>query len=57
MTLEQRAGVFLIPASGGTPRKVLAPDAAHGEIGYLWPQFLPDGDRFIYFVLSNDERI
>jgi Tol biopolymer transport system component len=56
VTLEQRGGLHLIPATGGALQKVLAPDAARGEIGYLWPQFLPDGHRFIYFVLANDER-
>jgi eukaryotic-like serine/threonine-protein kinase len=57
VTLEQRGGLFLIPATGGSRQLLMAPDAAAGEIGYLWPQFLPDGNRFIYFVLSNDERV
>lgn len=52
-----RQGLFRITASGSAPERVIAPDAARGEIGYMWPQFLPDGKRFIYFVLSNDETV
>lgn len=39
------------------PTLVIAPNRGAGELGYLWPQFLPDGDRFLYFVLSNDTAV
>jgi eukaryotic-like serine/threonine-protein kinase len=52
-----RQGLFSVPAGGGGLERVIAPDPARGEIGYMWPQFLPDGKRFIYFVLSNDEAV
>jgi serine/threonine protein kinase len=51
-----REGLYRLPVNGGELRPVITPDRARGEIGYMWPQFLPDG-RFIYFVLSNDEQI
>lgn len=54
-----RSGLYaLSTTSGAEPeRLVMAPDAARGELGYTWPQFLPDGQRFIYFVLSNDPNV
>jgi serine/threonine protein kinase/Tol biopolymer transport system component len=40
-----------VPASGGVPTPVtkLAP----GEAAHIYPQFLPDGKRFLYFVLGG----
>jgi eukaryotic-like serine/threonine-protein kinase len=44
--------LWRVPAAGGTPLKVLEPDAARDEIDLLYPQFLPDGKRFLYQVKS-----
>jgi serine/threonine-protein kinase len=54
-----RSGLYRISASGeaGKPVPVLMPDRRRGEDGLLWPQFLADGRRFIYFVLSNDDNV
>ena len=52
-----RDGLFTVPATGGTPTPALMPDQSKGEMGFLWPDFLPDGERFVFFVWSNDERI
>jgi eukaryotic-like serine/threonine-protein kinase len=52
-----RDGLYRVPSTGGPVELVIAPDPARGEIGYMWPQFLEDGRHFIYFVLSNDERV
>jgi eukaryotic-like serine/threonine-protein kinase len=30
--------------------------SSRGETSHRWPQFLPDGRRFIYFARSSDER-
>jgi Tol biopolymer transport system component len=57
VALDPRRGLFQIPATGGRLQQVIEPDASRGEVGYMWPQFLHDGRRFIYFVLSNDERV
>lgn len=49
--------IFSVNASGGTPVVVLEPDrdAEQGEL--RWPQFLPDGQRFLFFAASeNPER-
>jgi len=52
-----RGGLFTVTATGGTPEPLLTPDAARGEFGFQWPQFLPDGRRFVFFVWSNDARV
>ncbi|MFN2444002.1 MAG: TolB family protein [Vicinamibacterales bacterium] len=43
--------IFRVPASGGAPSQVTTVDAAAHEIQHMWPEFLPDGRRFLY--LSN----
>ena len=37
-----------VPADGGTPAPVVA--AAPGQIDLMFPQFLPDGKQFLYWV-------
>ena len=46
--------LYSVSASGGTPEIVLEPDrnAQQGEL--RWPQFLPDGSRFLFFVSSEN---
>ncbi len=46
-------GFFQVRASGGRPVPVLKLDEAKGERADLWPQFLPDGDHFVYFLLTD----
>jgi eukaryotic-like serine/threonine-protein kinase len=46
-------GIYRIPASGGLPTRVTAPDAARAETRHLLPQFLPGGRRFLYIAGSN----
>ena len=48
-------GVYRVSASGGTPVLIAPINSASGETGYGSPQFLPDGDRFLVFVRSNDQ--
>lgn len=52
-----RDGLFSVSSRGGTPQQILSPDHERREIGLLWPHFLADGQRFIFFVWSNDERV
>jgi hypothetical protein len=42
------SGLFLVPASGGTPRALRTPDASQGETALRFPYFLPDGRHFLY---------
>jgi len=54
-----RGGLMRVSAngSGAKAAPVISPDRTRGELGYMWPQFLPDGHRFIYFVTSNDPTV
>ena len=43
-------GLFRVPADGGEPELIAAPDAAKGERNYLRPTILPDGRSVLYTV-------
>jgi Tol biopolymer transport system component/predicted Ser/Thr protein kinase len=45
------AGIFRVPASGGVPVQIVAPDANHQQFG---PTFLPDGRHFLYTRTASD---
>jgi Tol biopolymer transport system component len=47
-------GLQRIPASGGTPTFVTKVDKEAGEMYHYYPQFLPDGKRFLYHVRHRD---
>jgi Tol biopolymer transport system component len=56
----QPPGIFRVPETGGEPVRVAAPDASRGERNLIWPQFLPDGHRFLYLAMggsSNKPRL
>jgi serine/threonine protein kinase len=50
------AGLSRIPAGGGTPEPATHLNAARKEIVHRYPQFLPDGRHFIYWVWSALEE-
>jgi len=43
-------GLFKISALGGTPTRVTTVDPSRGEGAPRWPQFLPDGRHFLFYV-------
>ena len=43
-------GLFRVPAAGGEPHLIAAPDASKGERNYLRPTVLPDGRSVLYTV-------
>jgi DNA-binding winged helix-turn-helix (wHTH) protein len=45
-------GLSAISASGGEVRKLT--ELASGEAAHAWPQFLPDGDHYIYSVFAGN---
>jgi hypothetical protein len=47
-------GMYRVSASGGTPALLAPINRALKETGYGAPQFLPDNDRFLMFVRSED---
>lgn len=42
--------LYRVPAAGGTPVAVTELDTKQGETSHRFPEFLSDGDRFLYFV-------
>ena len=53
---EARAGLYLIPAAGGTPRVLTSPDYKKGETGYRWPHLLPGGNEVLFSILMAAAR-
>jgi eukaryotic-like serine/threonine-protein kinase len=45
--------MYLVPAAGGTPRRLSAADVGCEGCG-SWPSFLPDGRHFLYTVAGSD---
>lgn len=48
-------GIYRIDARGGKPERLTVVNAAAGEDQHGWPEFLPDGRRFLY-VVRNSQR-
>jgi Tol biopolymer transport system component len=50
-------GLQRVSASGGGATPLTRVDASRKETGHGYPQFLPDGNRFLYFVESGDPNV
>jgi Tol biopolymer transport system component len=48
-------GLYSVPASGGVPRRVTTVAREQEETAHRWPQFLPDGKHFIFFVIGGQK--
>ena len=48
-------GVQRLAASGGPLTPVTTLDPSGDEVGHLWPQFLPDGEHFIYLARTRGD--
>ena len=46
-------GLYRVPENGGTPQVVLKLDSSKYERSYLWPQFLPDDQHFVFYVQTD----
>ena len=46
-------GIWRIPAAGGPPTPVTTLSSTSGATNHVWPQFLPDGHRFIFYQRSD----
>jgi Tol biopolymer transport system component len=55
IVLGSLAGLFQVPASGGTASPLTKIDATHGEGSHRWPQLLPGG-RFLYWARSGSSE-
>ncbi len=49
---EGRSGLYSVPQSGGPSIPVTTLNANEEEVDHRWPQFLPDGEHFIFFNVS-----
>jgi eukaryotic-like serine/threonine-protein kinase len=49
--------ILQVSASGGEPVAVTNIDQSRTENSHRWPQFLPDGRRFLFFVRSFDPQV
>jgi eukaryotic-like serine/threonine-protein kinase len=49
-------GLWTVPASGGSAAPLTRPDVSRSEADHGWPQFLPDGRRYLYVVWSGPAR-
>ena len=45
--------IYRVPAAGGTPQPVTKLDASRQDVTHRWPQFLPDGKHFLFYVHCN----
>jgi Tol biopolymer transport system component len=52
-TLNPSTSLYRVSAFGGEPVPVTTLDVAHGETSHSWPQFLPDGRRFLFLSQSG----
>ena len=50
-------GMYLVPASGGSPQRLAPAPEAQCEGCVAWPHFLPDGRRFLYTVVGADASV
>ncbi len=50
---SQGGTLYQVSANGGKPKPLLTLNRAKFEHAHLWPQFLPDGNHFLFFVLSD----
>jgi len=50
----EKAGIYRMPANGGTPIRVTTPDAGRGELLHAHPRFLPGGQGFLYLARSQN---
>jgi Tol biopolymer transport system component len=46
-------GLLQVPAVGGEPRPVTMLEEERGEVAHQFPQFLPDGERFVYLAVAR----
>lgn len=49
--------IFRVSASGGTPEAVTVIEKAKQENSHRWPQILPDGRHFLFFIQSDLEAV
>jgi Tol biopolymer transport system component len=54
---DRGEALYRVADRGGTPVALRRASERKGWLSLRWPHFLPDGNRFLYFVRSNDPEI
>jgi Tol biopolymer transport system component len=54
-TDDTRRGIQRIMAGSTTAQMTTSLDASRGDRNHLWPTFLPDGKRFLFLVMTNED--
>ncbi len=51
------SGLVRVSADGGPVTPVTDVNAPGGDLSHAWPQFLPDGRRFLFYVRNRDRAV
>ncbi len=54
-TPSQTDMIHRVPAAGGDPVAVTAPDSARGDFTHRWVHFLPDGRKFLFHDRTSSD--
>ena len=46
-------GLMKVPAAGGAPAPLTTLNKDHSDVAHRWPHFLPDGQHFLFYVVST----
>jgi serine/threonine-protein kinase len=47
------AGLFRVPAAGGTPKPLTVPDRKKGQLSHRWPEILPGGKVVLFTIWTG----
>jgi serine/threonine protein kinase len=50
-------GLMKVAASGGTPEPLTTLNKEHSDVAHRWPHFLPDGQHFLFYVVSTTNPV
>jgi Tol biopolymer transport system component len=53
IVITREGTLYKVSATGGAPSPATTLDTSRGETDHVWPQFLPDGKRFLYQARST----
>jgi Tol biopolymer transport system component len=53
--LYRDSSLFRVPSAGGSAEPVTQLDESGGDVTHKWPVFLPDGEHFLFQVISLDD--
>jgi eukaryotic-like serine/threonine-protein kinase len=48
--------IFRVSASGGAPQQVMQLSQSRKDFAHRWPQFLPDGKHFLFFIWAANSK-